>query len=302
MKQNFVKLSWMLKTNHIKTALYLMLFAIVASCANSESNNVAKQQNTEETMRIVSLNGTITEILYAFELGDKVVANDVTSTFPEAAEQLPKVGHSRSFNAEGILMYNPSLVIGKTEEVNDALKQQLEAAGVSLFLVNQRYSLEGTEAIIDTLANKLQKQALAKQLKDAIKTKLTSVSKSDKKPKVLFIYARGAGTLLVAGKNTQMHALIELAGGENTFENIEGFKPLTAEALVAQNPDAIILFEKSVESLNGKEALVNIPGITETKAFKNNNFIIMDGQLASGFGPRLGIAVDNLSYALSNLN
>lgn len=266
---------------------------------------VEKQESNHEALlqqRIVSLNGTLTELLFEFGLGDAVVAVDVTSTFPEQVQRLPKVGHSRSFQAEGILMHNPDVIIGKAEEVSPELRKQLEGTGVRVLVLEQEYSKEGTANLIKTVATELNIEHKTETLLERLNQDFTRISALSNKPRAMFIYARGAGTLLVAGSNTQMHALIDLAGGKNCFEELEGFKPLTAEGLVKHNPEVVILFEKGMESLNGREALASVPGITQTDAFKNDNFIIIDGQLASGFGPRLGIAAAELNKAFSNLN
>jgi iron complex transport system substrate-binding protein len=287
--------------NCFKRIFYFLPFSLLFfSCGVSESDaNNSKPINSKKD-KIVTLNGTLTELLYAFNLGSQIVANDVTSTFPKQAAELPKVGHSRSFQAEGILMYAPDIIFGKSEEVSPELANQLKASGATLHLINQNYSVDGTKDLIRKIGQIINAEQEAENLLAQLDVDLSMVQPINSKPKALFIYARGAGTLLVAGRNTQMHSLIEIAGGENAFANLEGFKPLTAEALVQTNPDVIILFEKGLESLNGKEALAKIPGIRQTNAFKNNHFVIMDGQLASGFGPRLGKAAIELNQAFLN--
>jgi iron complex transport system substrate-binding protein len=129
-------------------------------------------------------------------------------------------------------------------------------------------------------------------------TDLESIPSLEKKPKVLFIYARGAGTLMVAGTDTQMHNFIYMAGAENAVTDFKDFKPLTPEALLQANPDAILLFSSGLESLEGTEGLMQIPGISETNAGKNKKFIAMDGALISGFGPRLGQGLKQMVEAL----
>ena len=120
----------------------------------------------------------------------------------------------------------------------------------------------------------------------------------DKKPKVLFIYARGAGNLMVAGKETPLHSMIELAGAENAAAELTDFKPLTPEALLTTNPDVILMFDSGLQSLGGVDGLLKVEGIAATNAGKNKKVVSMDGQLLSGFGPRLGEAVVELHNKL----
>ena len=139
--------------------------------------------------------------------------------------------------------------------------------------------------------------ALIKQIDEDLKNLKTY----DVKPKVLFIYARGAGSLMVAGKNTAMYSMIELAGGKNAVTDFESFKPLTPESLVALNPDAILMFTNGLESLGGMEGIKQIPGIEMTNAGKNKAIIEMDGQLLSGFGVRVGRAIVELNKKFSTV-
>jgi len=119
-----------------------------------------------------------------------------------------------------------------------------------------------------------------------------------KKPKVLFIYARGAGNLMVAGSGTPLHSMIELAGAENAASALTDFKPLTPEALLTTNPDVILMFDKGLQSLGGVDGLLKIEGIATTNAGKNKKVVTMDGQYLSGFGPRVGDAVVELHNKL----
>src|SRR5690606_33860565 len=113
-------------------------------------------------------------------------------------------------------------------------------------------------------------------------------------PKVLFIYARGTGTMMVAGKDTQVGKMIELAGGVNAVNDFADFKPLTAEALVAANPDVILLFDSGLSSLGGIDGLWEVQGNKQTNAGKNRKVIEMDGQFLTGFSQRLGKALEEL--------
>ena len=65
-----------------------------------------------DTSRIVSIGGSITEILYALGLQQKIVAVDTTSLFPPAAlQEKPNVGYMRQLSAEGVLALAPTLVL-----------------------------------------------------------------------------------------------------------------------------------------------------------------------------------------------
>ncbi len=105
----------------------------------------------------------------------------------------------------------------------------------------------------------------------------------------------GTGNLMVAGKNTSVDKMISLAGGINAFSDFEDYKPLTPEALVAANPDVIVMFESGLKSMGGLDGIMQVQGMAQINAGKNKKVIEMDGQYLAGFGPRVGKAIVELS-------
>ncbi|MBO2010299.1 hemin ABC transporter substrate-binding protein [Hymenobacter negativus] len=248
--------------------------------------------------RIVSLSGTTSEIICALGRQAQLVGVDVTSTYPDALEKLPKVGHSRNISAEGVLALTPTLVIGTTESLKPEVAAQLKLAGVTVQLFKQDYSVAGTKQLVKEVAAAFGASAQVPAVLKKLDADLAQAKKPAKAPKVLFIYARGTGTMMVAGTGTQAAKVIQLAGGQNAVTDFADFKPLTAEALVAANPDVLLLFDSGLASLGGVAGLQKIPGIAQTTAGKTGRVVEMDGQLLTGFGPRLGLAVTELGQKL----
>ncbi|RPD45381.1 hemin ABC transporter substrate-binding protein [Hymenobacter sediminis] len=248
--------------------------------------------------RIVSLNGTISEIICALGRQPQLVGVDVTSTYPEALTKLPKVGHNRNISAEGVLALNPTLVVGTTESLKPEVAAQLKAAGITVQLFKQDYSVAGTKQLIKEVAASFGATAQVPAVTAKLDADLAKVKKPAAAPKVLFIYARGAGTLMVAGQGTSVEKVMQLAGARNAATGFSDFKPLTAEALVAANPDVLLLFDSGLQSLGGKTGLLQIPGVAQTTAGRTGRVVEMDGQLLTGFGPRLGQATTELASKL----
>jgi iron complex transport system substrate-binding protein len=246
--------------------------------------------------RIVSLDGTVSEILCDLGLQARLVGVDVTSTYPESLQKLPKVGHNRTISAEGVLAQRPTLVLttekaGTKAEVLD----QLRSAGVQVITFKQAFTVEGTRKLITDIAATCHVPSKANAVIRRMDSDLANVQKAGGRPKVLFIYARGAGTMFVAGRGTPVEKMIELAGGQNATPQFDDFKQLTTEALVAANPDVILLFDTGLESLGRASGLLNVPGVAQTSAGKNKRFVTMDGHLLTGFTPRLGKALSELA-------
>ncbi len=269
-----------------------VIIILVASC------NPAVKKSHLNTERIVSLDGSITEVLCAIGLEKNIVGVDVTSTYPESMNALPKAGHNRNVNVEGVIAMHPTVIFVLENGLKPEAEQQFVSAGVQLVKCKKENDIQGAKNLIkqiaDTLGKNEQVPALWKQIDDDLAT----VKKYDSQPKVLFIYARGVGTMSVAGKKTALDKMIELAGGINAASEIEDFKPFTAESIVKENPDVILFFDTGLESLGGGEGLLKVPGIAATNAGKNKKFIAMDGLFLTGFTPRVGKAVAELSILI----
>ncbi|NII25938.1 ABC transporter substrate-binding protein [Pseudoflavitalea sp. X16] len=258
---------------------------------------------TDAPQRIITLSGALTEVADALGFGKNIVAVDVTSEFPAYVKQLPKVSRNRSLSVEGLMAYRPDIVLAPEGDISKAIQSQLKAAGITLVNIKQEYSVKGALQFIRTVAAALQVpekgQSLALQTEKEVNAELEKIRQAKRKtPGVLFIYARGAGAMSVAGKGSNMDALIQLAGGKNVVQEFSDFKPYSTEAMIRANPDAILLFDFGLSSLGGKNALLKMPGITTTKAGKNKCVIEMDGPLLVNFSVRLATAIRELNRQL----
>jgi iron complex transport system substrate-binding protein len=254
---------------------------------------------SQAQQRIVSLNGAISEMLVALGLESQLVGIDVTSTWPASLQQKAKVGHNRTISAEGILALRPTLVLGIKDQLKPEVAEQLKAAHVQVQLLQQEFSVAGTRALLQRVATATGAAEKGKQVLAAFDKQWQALRITPVKKKVLFIYARGTGSMMVSGIETPMDKMIQLAGAQNAVAGFTQFKPLSAESLVAANPDVILLFESGLQSLEGTAGLLKVPGVAQTNAGRNNKFVAMDGYLLSGFGLRLPQAVQELNKLIS---
>lgn len=272
--------------------------ALIWAFAFQACQPAAQSTGFSDNAKIVSLNGTISEILVDLGFEENIVGVDVASNYPASLQEKPKVGHSRQLSAEGILALAPDVVIATSEDIKPELAQQIRSTGVKLLLFDHHFSPNGTKELIRSMADSLGREKKGDSILVALQSdleKVEAIEKKEPKPKVLFIYARGTGTMMVAGKNTQVEKMIELAGGVNAVDDFTEFRPLTAEALVAANPDVILLFDSGLSSLGGVDGLLEVQGIRQTNAGKNKKFVEMEGQFLTGFSQRLGKAVEELA-------
>lgn len=249
-----------------------------------------------QALRIVSANGTLSEILVGLGLEKQLVGVDVTSTYPASLEKLPKIGHNRTIAAEGILALNPDVIVYTDQSMlSPAVVKQLSSSGKKVVAFKHEYSKDGAIRLIREVGAYFNANAQAEKMVKALQTDLAKIPAPANPKKLLFIYARGTGTLMVSGTGTSLDKMFALTGHKNAVTGFTDFKPLTAESLIVANPDVLVLFSSGLESLEGMDGLLKVPGVASTNAGRNRKIVTMDGQYLTGFGPRLGKAAAELS-------
>ena len=270
----------------MKRVPVLLLFI----CILSYSNIVYAQ-------RIITAGSALTETVCALGDCDKIIASDRTSLYPAHIQQLPSIGYRGGINAEGILSLKPTLVIAEKDYVEDAVLQQLTASGVKLVIIDRKYTFNDTKKFIAQIATALNRDAEGKKLIAKIEGELAEANAMLKKatsaPKVLSIYNRGTSTISVAGKNT-FGEILSYAGATSAVSDVEGYKPLNTEALIAANPDYLLMVSMGLESLGGIDGALKIPGVAQTTAGKKKQIVSIESLKLTNFGPRFGEAVKEL--------
>ncbi|MDQ8206259.1 ABC transporter substrate-binding protein [Coraliomargarita sp. SDUM461003] len=212
------------------------------SCQLIALTLTAAALSAESTARIVTVGGAATEIVFALNRGDDVVGVDLSSTYPQAATKLPQVGYVRSISAEGVLALEPTHIVGTSDIGPANALNQIKASGVPTSVIPSPGSPEDLYQAIQVLGEELEQTEAATQLKSKIESQLASIQKLETKPKVVFFMSSpGLGHLNAAGRGTKATAMIELAGGENVIRSHPGYKSISHEALVALQPDIILI-------------------------------------------------------------
>ena len=258
----------------------------------------------EDVSRLVVLNGTITEIVFALGLGDRVVGVDATSTYPPEAQELPEVGVQIALSAEGVIALQPTLVLGTTFAGPPEVIEQIRGTGIPVLILPDYNTLETIEEKITRIASALgvplRGERLAAESLGAIEEAIAAAASSEAEPRVAFIYLRGAHTQLIGGDGAGATSLIEAAGGIDVGveAGVQGFMAITPEALVTANPDVILVITTGLESVGGIDGLLEIPGMAQTAAGRHRAVVDFDAQYLLGYGPRSGAALAELIAAI----
>jgi len=273
----------------------------LVSITGCRTNDDPVVQQADHQNQIISLNGSITEILYELRLDSLLVGVDITSTYPGDTRSKMQLGHAKSIQTEKLVSLEASLLLAMKGEVKPEILKQISKSGTTIHLFDPPKSPEEAYDLIKGVCRIFNMETKAAEMTDQIQSDLQKIRPLDHPPRILFIYARGTGNLMVAGEDTSLDHMIQLSGGVNAVRGFSGFKPLNTESLLAANPDVLLLFESGVESLEGMNGLLSLPGVAQTKAGKFKQIHTMDGQLLAGMGPRLGQAAKELNDYLSSI-
>ena len=253
-------------------------------------------------LRVVSTNGTLTEIVFRLDAQALLVGADTTSIYPPAASALPMVGYPRQLSAEGVLSLRPTLLLAATEAGPPAALQQLRAAGVRILQADGRHSVEALRANVRLLGDALQRskrgRALDAELQRDWAATQAAVTRRNPAPRVLFVLSHVVNQVQVAGTDTAADAMIRYAGGSNVMTSFSGYKPLAAEAVVAAAPELIVTTKQGLDALGGVDALLARPGLALTPAGKARRVYGLDALALLGFGLRLPQVLRELAVAL----
>lgn len=196
-----------------------------------------------EVNRIVSTSPGLTEILFALDLGPRVVGVSEYCRYPAAALTKPRIGTFLQPNLEAITATRPDLVLIIKNPIR--LRQRLEALQLRVAEVDLE-TLPGILAAIDHIGQLTGRAAAAKALRLQLETRFAAVQQGVRqRRKVVFLVGRTPQRLegmVAVGPGSYLHELMRAAGGDNIFADAPGMYPkVSVEQLLARDPD--VLFE-----------------------------------------------------------
>jgi iron complex transport system substrate-binding protein len=243
--------------------------------------------------RIIPVDGDLAEIVFALGLGDKVVATDLSATYPPEANAKPEIGYQRALSTEPILSFSPTVVLatplaGPTEVID-----QLRAL-VPTVLIDAPDALDGPAQKIRAVAKALgvpgRGEQLARQTQKEIDAAVASAPKSAAQTRVAALYLRGDRVQQIFGPGSGIHVLLKAAGVIDVGEllGVDDNQPITVEALIRERPEALIVTTTGLESVGGIDKLLALPALARTPVASNKQVFAYEDQYLYGFGPRTG--------------
>ncbi len=276
----------------------VILFGIFGTKRQAETDNTVSEKVYS---RIITLNPNITEIVYALGCEDIIAGVGDFCDYPPDAKNKPCVGGIINPSFEKILSLSPDLIIvaGVSEGIKDFCSQRK--------IEILRLQLEGTKNLYEsilTIGQKLNCRRQADELVNTIRTQLDEVSRQVadfNRPRVFFSMNRIGGSLTqlgTAGGGTSIGELIEIAGGENIFAQVDSLYPVVSkESLLRRDPQVIIepVPGGAVSSQMRGKLLADWAELSGLSAVKNGRIYFPDENFILRPGPRIGLIARELA-------
>ncbi len=265
----------------MKVLLIVVAVAVAVGAVGASAGRTASVPS-----RIVSLSPSATDDLFAVGAGKQVVAVDSLSTYPKQAPVTKLSAFTP--NVEAIANYKPDLVVIAFDE--NHIVAQLAKLHIKTLLEPAAASLAQVYSEIQQLGNVTGHTAQAKTVVARMKGKINAIVKKIPRPTTqLSVYQELDPTYYSVTSHTFIGQVYSMLGLKNIADAAAGgsdYPQLSAEYIVASNPDLIVLADTVCCGQNYK-TVAGRPGWGNIAAVKNHEVVRIDDSIASQWGTRV---------------
>jgi iron complex transport system substrate-binding protein len=227
--------------------------------------------------RVICLMPTVTDTVFALGAGDDVVAISDYTKYPAAALKKPSVGDLIKPSIETILSLHPDLVIGTQPKGPMEVTDQLERAGIPIFLVSP-HGIAGIFQSIESVGMALNRAPQADVLVHSLQQRVDAVRARTKDlPAPRIFMPIWYDPITTIGKNAFITEVIEAAGGRSVTDDLSTEWPqISMEVVLERAPDALLLVRGGKTTL---QVLQDRPGWSSMTAIKARRAYYVDDRI-----------------------
>jgi len=248
--------------------------------------------------RIVSLVPSLTEALFAFGVGRRVVGRTRYCTQPpRLVGRVAKVGGTKKVDVEGVLGLEPDLVVAVREENTREDIESLKEAGVPVF-VGAPETVADALGMLRKLAERVEAPKAEAVLGpiERVYGRLREEDRREGSNRVRRVFVPiWKGPYMSVGSDTYVHDVLETCGGENVCGSSMRYPIVDLGEVEELEPEVVLLPDEpypfSAEDLPEFHAL-DIPATREDRVH------LVDGKLLTWYGPRMGSSLAQLTALL----
>lgn len=243
--------------------------------------------------RIVSLNPTTTELLFAIGAGGKLVGRTTYDVWPVEARQVPDLGPGLRPNVEAVLATQPDLVILYASQDNRDAARRLRASGVRTvaYRVDRIADFDRVTLALGRLTGD---SAAAKTTVDTVHATLDSIRASTRAlPHPTVLWPLWDSPLLAVGSGSFLNELLAIAGARNVYDSLPGPSPAVSfEDVIRRDPDVILAGAVS------RERILADPRWRTLRAVREGRVLVFDTTIVNGPSARVGGSAAGLARLL----
>ena len=242
--------------------------------------------------RVVSLMPTVTDLMIAMNVHDRLIARTDFDTDARVAA-LPSLGGGLTPSVEWLASQRPDLVISWPDQGSRSLVGQLTSVNIPVYSARSQ-SIADTYRILDNVGVLLGVSPKTDSLKSAIKSGLDSVrAATSGRPIVKVVYVVGVDPPMVAADGSFIDELITIAGGRNIFADLQLWPQVNLEDLLQRDPDVVILADNNKDE--PVAALRKLGGWRELRAVKDGRVYRVSPYFFNRSGPLMPRAAAELA-------
>ena len=279
----------------------------------SELTTGTSEVTVDDTSRIVAfdISGSLSSTIWGLGMGDRLVGRDQAASFPgnDDVEVVTSGGHA--INVESVLALRPTVVLTDGSIGPRDVVEQIADAGVPLVVIPRAASFEGAAQQARDVGAALGLADEGELLAERILSEIEEVSATiddhlvpaeGERLRMAFLYLRGdSGVYFLFGPGSGADDLVQRLGGVDvgTDQGWREYTPLTDEAIVAADPDLLLVMTKGLESAGGVDGLLSSkPALALTTAGQKRRIVDMADTDVLSFGPRSAGVLDALARAV----
>jgi iron complex transport system substrate-binding protein len=285
----------------------------------------------DQENRVVCLAPSMVEVVYALGFGDDIVGWSQYTDYPievadregwipygdyefisiedELSKDVAVVSGFTDYNAELVALLKPTLILAESS-MQYPMYEELLAKGYNV-LFHDPASVDEIYEMMINIGEALGAGDTAKTLVEGYNREIEEIKAiTSRLPKLDVYYEIGhrmtSGEYsygpYTAGSGTPFDDMVEIAGGKNVFDHLEGgYTEISYKDIVAADPDIILspmwpnAFDYEVTTVY---EIVTREGFSDIKAVQNSRVLFYDSSLMKRYGPRTVTAIKKLAYLL----
>lgn len=232
--------------------------------ADTDDFGAAMPTDARYGARVVSLNPTATEVIFAIGAQSRLVGRSRWDEFPAEAASIPALGDGIRPNVEAVLGARPTLVVLYATAENRAAADALQRAGVRTMALRVDHIAQFV-SLCQRLGIALDATVRARSVTDSVQHTLDRVREAMRGvTPVTVVWPLWRSPVLVVGRGSYLDELIGIAGGTNVFHDQEAPSPaVSIEEIAKRNPDVLIATAKTSAELRTSSAWNAVAAVRE---------------------------------------